>query len=79
MFLKAEGLDANGKQVRILWVKSFKKIHDRWMLKDMEIQSSPLHRTKLVVREVNGEQTGLPAENDDSSGKITPIPVQQEE
>ena len=78
MLLQAEGLDAGGKQVRILWVKSFKKINDRWMLKDLEIQSSPLHRTKLVVREVNGERTGLLEEAEDvPSGKITPTPVQE--
>jgi hypothetical protein len=80
MLLQAEGLDANGRQVRILWVRSFKKIHDRWMLKDLEIQASPEHRTKLVVREVNGEQTGLQETTDDNeSGKITPIPLQQDE
>ena len=30
MLLQAEGMDANGRQVRILWVKSFKKINDRY-------------------------------------------------
>lgn len=79
MFLKAEGLDANGKSVRVLWVKSFKKINDRWMLKDLEVQASPVHRTKLIVREVNGEKTGLQDEaGDNSSGTVTPIPVLQE-
>jgi hypothetical protein len=80
MFLRAEGLDAKGKQVRILWIKSFKKINDRWMLKDLEVQASPIHRTKLVVREVNGRKTGLQDESGDSdSGQATPIAIPQED
>jgi len=80
MLLQAEGLDAKDKQVRILWIKSFKKINDRWMLKDLEVQASPLHRTKLVVREVNGQKTGLQEEGGDGeSGQTIPIPVPQEE
>jgi len=54
MLLQAEGYDADGVAVRRLWVKSFKKIDDRWMIKDMEIQSYPAaHRTKLRVDEVS--------------------------
>ncbi|MFC1498596.1 outer membrane lipoprotein-sorting protein [Verrucomicrobiota bacterium] len=53
MILQAEGYDSNNRLIRRLWVKSFKKINERWMIKDMEIQSYPAnHRTKLLVREV---------------------------
>ena len=56
MLLQAEGLDASGNLVRKLWVKSFKKINDRWMIKDMEVQTYPVkHRTKLVIREVTAD------------------------
>lgn len=53
VMLQARGLDAQGKEVRTLWIKGVKKINDRWMIKEMEIQSSPAHRTKLVVDMVN--------------------------
>lgn len=53
MLLQAEGYDSEDGLLRKLWIKSFKKIEDRWMIKDMEIESYPLvHRTKLRVREV---------------------------
>jgi len=53
MLLQAEALDAESKPIRRLWVKSFKKINDRWMLKDMEVEGVPAaHRTKLTIREV---------------------------
>jgi hypothetical protein len=52
MLLQAEGLDAQGQPLRRLWVRSFKKFDDRWMIKDMEVQQfSGDHRTKLVVQE----------------------------
>ena len=53
MLLQAEGYSEDGNLVRRLWVKGFKKINERWMIKDMEIQSYPYrHRTRLRVREV---------------------------
>jgi hypothetical protein len=60
MLLQAKGFDAQGKEVRSLWVKGFKKINDKWMIKDMEIQSSPEHRTKLLINDVDdaGEESG---------------------
>ena len=79
MLLRAEALDAAGKSVRVLWVKSIKKINDRWMLKDLEVQSGPNRRTKLVVREVNGEKTGLSeGPGEEETGAIFNVPVQQE-
>lgn len=53
MLLQAEGYDKDNRVVRRLWVKSFKKINGRWMIKDMEIQTYPaVHRTRLHIREV---------------------------
>jgi len=54
MLLQAESLDVNGKLTRKLWIKSFKKINDRWIIKDMEIEGYPsTHRTKLRIQEVD--------------------------
>jgi len=53
MLLQAEGQNDKGEPVRRLWIKSLKKIDDRWMIKDMEVQQfPPLQRTKLRVRDV---------------------------
>jgi hypothetical protein len=58
MLLQAKGFDSQGKEVRSLWVKGFKKINDKWMIKDMEIQSSPEHRTKLLINDVDDAAAG---------------------
>lgn len=53
MLLQAEGFDRDGDIQRKLWIRSFKKIDERWMVKDMEVQSYPsVHRTKLRIDEV---------------------------
>jgi hypothetical protein len=53
MLLQAEGLDGEGRPLRRVWVKSFKKIGERWMVKDLEVQQFPSpHRTKLTIQEV---------------------------
>jgi hypothetical protein len=58
MLLQAEGLNASGRTVRRLWVKSFRKVNDTWMIKDLEVQEANSgRRTKLVVLEVNGDST----------------------
>jgi len=62
MLLQAQGFDKDGKPIRSLWVQGFKKINDRWMIKDMEIQSSPSHRTKLLIDDVNDIDAGKRAE-----------------
>jgi hypothetical protein len=50
MVLQAEGYDIKGEIVRRLFIKSFKKIDDRWMIKDMDVQAFPSeHRTNLRV------------------------------
>jgi len=58
VLLRAEGY-AGERLVRRLWVKSVKKVKgadkddDRWMVKDMEIQSYPARqRTKLRIHDV---------------------------
>lgn len=59
ILLQAEGYDAAGKAVRTLWVKSFKKIDERWMIKDLEVQEYPaVHRTKLRIDDVQGSAPG---------------------
>ncbi len=53
LLLQAEGVSAKGDVVRRLWVKSCKKIDEKWMIKEMEIQQYPVvHRTKLRILEV---------------------------
>jgi len=57
MLLQAEGYDETGDAIRRLWVRSFKKINDRWMIKEMEIQAEPAyHRTKLRIEAVNAAE-----------------------
>jgi len=52
MLLRAEGFDARGAAVRTIWVKSFRRIDERWMIKDMEIQGpSSSRRTRLRIHE----------------------------
>ncbi len=53
MLLQAEGYDAEGVLIRRLWVRSVRKIDERWMIKDMEVQRYPAaHRTKVTIQEV---------------------------
>ncbi|NQT92961.1 MAG: outer membrane lipoprotein-sorting protein [Lentisphaerae bacterium] len=53
--MRAEGYGEDGKILRRLWVKSLKKVDDRWMIKDMEVAGyPPVHRTRLRVRDVSG-------------------------
>jgi hypothetical protein len=54
MLLQAEALDPGGKAVRRLWVRSVKKINERWIIKDLEVEGFPAeHRTRLDVRDVS--------------------------
>jgi len=53
ILLQAEGMNADSQAIRRLWVRSFKKIDDRWMIKDLEVQQVPSpHRTKLTIEDV---------------------------
>lgn len=50
MVLRAEGYDGKGDLMRRLTVRSLKKINERWMIKEMEIESPPfLFRTRFHV------------------------------
>lgn len=52
LLMQAEGFGPDGAPVRRLWIKSFKKIDDRWMIKDMEVESQPpVRRTKLTIHD----------------------------
>jgi hypothetical protein len=48
--LQAEQLDMDGKPVRKMWVQRVKKMDERWMIRDMEIETlNSGHRTRLYV------------------------------
>jgi hypothetical protein len=72
MMLQAEAFDGKGKKVRSLWVKSFRKIKERWMVREMEIQQEPpSHRTHITVTDLDGRKIGE-AETED---RVDPQPV----
>lgn len=55
--LQAELCDAQKQPVRVLRVKSFRKIDGVWMIQDLEAQRLPAHtRTVLAVETVNGRK-----------------------
>jgi len=52
--MQAEQLDPQGNTVRRMWVQRVKKTDDRWMIRDMEIESlGSGHRTRLTVDDVS--------------------------
>lgn len=59
MMLRAEAYDAKGGKLRSLWIKSFKKIKGRWMVREMEIQQEPpVHRTHVLITGLDGREFG---------------------
>lgn len=59
MMLQAEGYDALGDPIRRISVKSFKKINDEWMIKDLEIlELKGDRRTLLRIREAEAVAAG---------------------
>jgi len=57
--LQLEDQNASGQLRRRLRVKNIKKIGDRWMLKDLEVQSFPSqHRTLVRINEVEFSDVG---------------------
>ena len=51
---QVEQLDAADRRVRRMWVSSVGKIGDRWMIRDMEIETlNSGHRTRLFVDDVS--------------------------
>ncbi len=62
MLLQAEGYDMLGDCIRRLSVKSFKKINDEWMVKDLEFEELPEGpRTVLRVRNAEPVKSDQPA------------------
>lgn len=48
--MKAEHLDAKGVPARRMWVQKVKKMDDRWMIRDMEVETIDTnHRTRLLI------------------------------
>ncbi|NLL84474.1 MAG: outer membrane lipoprotein-sorting protein [Lentisphaerae bacterium] len=48
--MQAEQLDPQGEPVRRMWVQSVKKMSERWMIRDMEVEMMGSgHRTRLYV------------------------------
>lgn len=62
MMLRAEAYDAGDKLVRSLWVKSFKRIRSRWMIKEMEVQAEPAkRRTHFMIDDFQDGTASAPA------------------
>jgi hypothetical protein len=65
MMLRAEAYDAGGKLVRSLWVKSFKRIRNRWMIKEMEVQAEPAkRRTHFMIDDLQEGAAPAPADEE---------------
>lgn len=48
--MQMEQLDPQGRAVRKMWVQRVKKMDERWMIRDMEVESlNSGHRTRLFV------------------------------
>lgn len=57
ILLRAEAYGMEDQRQRRLEVKSFRKINDRWFIKDIEVQSYPSrHKTILRVRDVQDRE-----------------------
>ena len=53
MMLQAAAYDAAGEVLRLVEVKSFKKVRDLWLIQNLDVQTFPgRHRTSLRVRRV---------------------------
>ena len=51
--MQVEQLDPQGNPVRTMWVQRVKKVEDRWMIPEMEIETlNSGHRTRLFVDDV---------------------------
>lgn len=59
IMLQAAAYDAQGQLVKLLEVKSFKKIRGVWIIQNLDVQSFPVrHRTTLRVKEAEAEGEG---------------------
>lgn len=65
IMLQAAAYDAQGQLVKMLEVKSFKKIRGVWIIQDLDVQSFPVrHKTTLRVKEAVVEESGKAAGKD---------------
>ena len=65
MLLQAEAYDDRGTLVRRIAIKSFKKIDEQWMIKDLEIQDfAAARRTILRVQDVQPVPVETPARSE---------------
>jgi hypothetical protein len=72
ILLRAEAYGMDDQRQRRLEVKSFRKINDRWFIKDIEVQSYPSrHKTILRVRDVQDRERKQYLDRD-NSGPETP-------
>lgn len=70
ILLQAEARDGAGRPVKLLEVKSFRKVGEVWVVQNLDVQSLPArHKTTLRVREAEypGSENGKP--------KRAPAPV----
>jgi hypothetical protein len=77
VLLQAEAFDAQQQRLRVLRIKSFKKIKDLWMIEDLEVQAYPSrHRTLLRVQEVrrSGELLTAAAEPPPAAEPLEKLP-----
>jgi hypothetical protein len=59
LLLKAEEVDPQGHTTRLMWVRAVKKIGNRWMVRDIEVETRGSgHRTRLHIADV--AQSGTP-------------------
>jgi hypothetical protein len=59
ILLQAAAYDAQGQLVKMLEVKSFKKIRGVWIIQNLDVQSFPIrHKTTLRVKEASVEGEG---------------------
>lgn len=75
ILLRAESFNHESKLMRRLEVKSFRKINDRWFIKDIEIQSHPSrHKTILRVRDVQDRARKVFLDHDTGGEPEAPPP-----
>lgn len=73
MLLQLTALDERQEEIKKMQIKSFKKINDVWMIKDLEVQDLRTgHRTYLRVRDVEKRERAPAAEDDGAAGPETP-------
>ena len=78
VLLQAVAYDLQNQEIKKLEVKSFKKINDVWMIRDVEVQSLPgKSRTMLRIRQVEEKDRKLISEEsaEDDMEESNPAPI----